>query len=71
MAVEHLGSLEAVDAFKISLWSAETAEGHAALGEAYRQVRNAEAARTEADRALALDPQLAEARRLLDMLKSP
>lgn len=62
---------EAVDAFKISLWSADTAEGHAALGEAYRQVHNAEAARAEADRALALDPQLAEARRLLDMLKSP
>ena len=28
---------EAIDAFKISLWSAETAEAHAALGEAYRQ----------------------------------
>ena len=31
---------EAIDAFKISLWSAETAEAHAALGEAYRQAKD-------------------------------
>ena len=47
---------EAIDAFKISLWSAETAEAHAALGEAYRQAKDLDAARAEAERALALDP---------------
>ena len=52
---------EAIDAFKISVWSAETAEAHAALGEAYRQAKDADAARAEAERALALDPASAEA----------
>jgi tetratricopeptide (TPR) repeat protein len=62
---------EAIDAFKISIWSAETAEAHAALGEAYRQANDLAAARTEAERALALDRESSKARRLLDMLKSP
>ena len=31
---------DAIDAFKIVLWSAETAEAHAALGEAYRQAKD-------------------------------
>ena len=59
---------EACDAFKIALWSAETAEAHAALGEAYRQVNNLTAAREEGQRALALDPALAEAKELLARL---
>jgi len=59
---------DAIDAFKISLWSAETAEAHAALGEAYRQNKDAAAARTEAERALALDPDSSEARLLLARL---
>jgi tetratricopeptide (TPR) repeat protein len=59
---------EAIDSFKISLWSAETPEAHAALGEAYRQARDMAAARREAERALALSPALAEGRRLLDRL---
>jgi Flp pilus assembly protein TadD len=59
---------EAIDAFKIALWSAETAEAHAALGEAYRQANDAAAARAEAQRALALDPAFAEAKRLLERL---
>ena len=59
---------DAVDAFKISLWSAETAEAHAALGEAYRQNKDAAAARVEAERALAIDPDSAEARQLLARL---
>jgi tetratricopeptide (TPR) repeat protein len=59
---------EAIDAFKIALWSAETATAHAALGEAYRQSRNTEAARAEAERALALDPTSADARQLLARL---
>jgi len=56
---------EACDAFKIALWSAETAEAHAALGEAYRQANDVNAAREEAERALALDPSSNDARQLL------
>ena len=56
---------DAIDAFKIALWSAETADAHAALGEAYRQAKDPAAARAEAQRALALDPASAEAEALL------
>jgi tetratricopeptide (TPR) repeat protein len=59
---------EAIDAFKIALWSAETAGAHAALGEAYRQNRDLDAARAEAQRALAMDPTSAEAQALLARL---
>jgi tetratricopeptide (TPR) repeat protein len=60
---------DAIDAFKISLWSAETAAAHAALGEAYRQNDEAAAAKAEAERALALDPELAEAKALAARLE--
>jgi tetratricopeptide (TPR) repeat protein len=56
---------EAIDAFKISLWSLETAEAHVALGEAYAQAKNLEAARSEAERAIALDPSSNDAKQLL------
>jgi tetratricopeptide (TPR) repeat protein len=56
---------EAIDAFKISLWSAETAAVHVALGEAYRQSKDLASARAEAERALAIDPASADARQLL------
>jgi len=59
---------EAIVACKIALWSAESAEAHAVLGEAYRQSKDGEAARAEAQRALALDPASAEARQLLSRL---
>jgi tetratricopeptide (TPR) repeat protein len=59
---------QAIDALKISLWSAETPQAHAVLGEAYLQAKNAAAARTEAERALALDPNSADARRLLEKI---
>jgi tetratricopeptide (TPR) repeat protein len=59
---------EAVSALKIALWSAESAEAHAVLGEAYRQQKDLEAARAEATRALALDPASAEARQLVARL---
>lgn len=62
---------QAVDALKISIWSAETAEAHVVLAEAYRQTKDVAAARAEAARALALDASSAEAKRLLDVLKSP
>ncbi|HEY1910431.1 MAG TPA: tetratricopeptide repeat protein [Vicinamibacterales bacterium] len=60
---------DAIDTLKISLWSAETAEGHAVLGEAYRQAKDFDAAHNEADRALALDPTSAEARLLIAKLE--
>ena len=61
---------EAIDALKISLWSAETAEAHTVLADAYVRSKDAAAARAEAGRALMLDPSSSEAKRLLDMLKS-
>ena len=60
---------EAIDAFKIALWSTESAEAHAALGEAYRQSQDPVTARAEAERALALDPASVEARQLLARLE--
>ena len=47
---------DAIDALKISLWSAETAEAHTVLADAYIQSKEVDAARAEAERALALDP---------------
>jgi tetratricopeptide (TPR) repeat protein len=61
---------EAIDAFKIVLWSAETAAAHVALGEAYRQAKEPDAARAEAERALALDPASVEAKALLARLEA-
>jgi tetratricopeptide (TPR) repeat protein len=60
---------EAIDAFKIAVWSAETVQAHVALGEAYLQTRDLSAARTEAERALALDPSSNEARQLLERIR--
>ena len=60
---------DAIDALKISLWSAESAEAHAALAQAYLDAKDAALARAEAEHALALDPGSAEARRVLDQTK--
>jgi tetratricopeptide (TPR) repeat protein len=60
---------EAVDALKISLWSEETADGHATLADAYLAAKEVEAARAEAERALALDAGHQAARRILDQTK--
>jgi tetratricopeptide (TPR) repeat protein len=57
---------EAIAAFKISLWSRETADAHVALGDAYLQSKELDAARAEANRALVLDPSSADARALLE-----
>lgn len=62
---------EAIDALKISLWSAETAEAHAVLARAYVESKDAAAARAEAERALALDPASAEAKRILEQVSPP
>ena len=60
---------EAVDAFKIALWSDETADAHAALGEAYLAAKDLRAARDEAARALAIDPAHQGAQRVLERSK--
>jgi len=62
---------DAIDALKIALWSSETAEAHVVLADAYIQADEPDEARKEAARALALDPTSADAKRLVDMLKSP
>jgi tetratricopeptide (TPR) repeat protein len=57
---------EALDAFKIAIWSEETPAAHAALATAHLEMRNFEAAQLEARRALAMDPSLAEASVVLE-----
>ena len=60
---------EAVEALKISIWSRDTAEGRIALAEAYIKQQNNVAARSELEKALVLDPESAEARRLLESIR--
>ena len=62
---------DAIDAFKIALWSAETAESHAALATALARARDVDGARAEATRALALDPSSGEARSVIETLPPP
>jgi tetratricopeptide (TPR) repeat protein len=62
---------DAIDALNISVWSAETSDAHALLAEAYAEANEPEAARREAERALALDPTHEGARRVLDRLRTP
>src|SRR6185436_529644 len=57
---------EAIDAFKISLWSSESAAAHLALGGAYLQMKDVDAAKAEADRALSLEPGSPDAQQLLN-----
>jgi Tfp pilus assembly protein PilF len=59
----------AIDAFKISLWSSESAAAHLALAQAYVQAKNPAAARTEAQHALTMAPGSVDAKALLDQLK--
>lgn len=58
----------AINAFKIALWSQETAEGRIALAQAYLQVKDQEGAREALERALVLDPNSAQATELLGKL---
>ena len=60
---------DAVDALKISIWSEDSAPARVALAEAYLKLGNTAAARTEAEKALALDPASADAKRLLSGMK--
>ena len=59
----------AINAFKIAMWSEESAGGQVALAQAYLQMKNEAAARTALERALVLDPNSTEARQLLSTLK--
>jgi len=60
---------DAVDALKISIWSADSAPAHVVLARAYLSMKNSAAARNELQKALKLDPASSEARQLLDSIK--
>lgn len=60
---------DAIDAFKISLWSEESVAAHLALAECYLAGKNEAAALAEAERALALDPRSTHAQQLIARLK--
>lgn len=59
---------EAIDAFKIAIWSQETVQSRLDLARAYLQVDDEAAARAEVERALARDPASSEARTLLEQI---
>jgi len=61
--------LEAVNALKISIWSQDTAPARVVLAEAYLKLQNVAAARTELERALTLDPNSSDAKRMLAEMK--
>jgi tetratricopeptide (TPR) repeat protein len=60
---------EAVNALKISIWSEDTVAARMALADAYLKLQNPAAARTELERALALDPNSTEAKKMLGGIK--
>ena len=62
---------DAVDALRIAVWSQDSAIGRLALAEALLQSEDKAGARAEATRALALDPNLAEAKALLARIDKP
>jgi Tfp pilus assembly protein PilF len=62
---------DAIDALKISIWSDDSAAARIALAEAYLASRNSAAARTQLQRALALEPSSSDAKRLLETIKIP
>jgi Tfp pilus assembly protein PilF len=59
----------AIDAFKIAIWSHETAGGQVALAQAYLQSKDEANARAALERALVLDPTSGDAKELLAKLK--
>ena len=56
---------EAIDELKIAVWSKETGAARAALASAYFDNGDKDAAKREAQRALAIEPENADARALL------
>lgn len=59
---------DAIDTLKIALWSEETAAAHVALAQAYVQAKDYDGARREAERALAMDANAADAREVLNRM---
>jgi Tfp pilus assembly protein PilF/TolB-like protein len=59
----------AIEALKISIWSEDSAAARIALAEAYLSAKDTAAARSELQRALALEPASVDAKRLLDSIK--
>ena len=59
---------EAIDALNISIWSADSADAHALLAEAYFDTKDLAGARREAERALVMRPGHEAATRLLARL---
>jgi tetratricopeptide (TPR) repeat protein len=62
---------DAVDALRIAVWSQDSAVGRLALAEALLQSEDKDGARAEANKALTLDPSLAEAKALLVRIDKP
>ena len=60
---------EAMDEFKVSIWSEDTAAARVALAEAYLDARDSAAAMAEVQRALVLDPGSVQAKKVLDRLR--
>ena len=60
---------EAIDAFKVSIWSDDTAAARVALAEAYLEAHDTPAATAEAERALVIDPKSLHARQLVERLR--
>ncbi len=56
---------DAIDAFKISIWSEDQAQAHVLLAQAYLKTGDKVNARAEAQRALVMAPESADAKRLL------
>jgi tetratricopeptide (TPR) repeat protein len=60
---------DAIDQFKVSVWSEDTAAARVALAEAYLEARDSPAALAEAQRALVLDPASVHAQQLVERLR--
>jgi tetratricopeptide (TPR) repeat protein len=60
---------EAVDAFKIAIWSEVSPDAHVALAEAYLAMSETANAKAEIERALAIDPKFGPALALRDKLR--
>jgi tetratricopeptide (TPR) repeat protein len=57
-------SADALQVFKIALWSEVSVAAHLGLAEAFLALQNLQAAKEEVGKALALDPSSAEAKSL-------
>ena len=60
---------DAVAALKISIWSRDTAPARIALADAYLRLKDTASAKEHAQKAIALDPQSAEAAALLKRIE--